>query len=86
MAAHWGSAQDSGDFYVGQWRDYPCDDSNPNLNPTQSQHSYVCSTPYDTSQKKEYPNPYNCPDGWIPLRESCYLYTGLNQGWDDALQ
>ena len=85
VAAHWGSAQDSGDFFVGQWRDYPCDASNPDMNPSNSQHSYVCSNPYESGLQIEYPNEYNCPDGWVPLRESCYLYTGQNMAWDQAL-
>ena len=86
VAAHWGNAQTTGEFYVGQWRDYPCDDTNQDINPSQSSHSYVCSMPYQSGETKSYPNHYKCPDGWIPRGESCYLWTNTKMDYDSALQ
>ena len=51
VAAHWGNAQTTGEFYVGQWRDYPCDNTNQDIHPSQSAHSYVCSMPYQSGEQ-----------------------------------
>ena len=85
VGAHWGDAQTSGEFFIGQWRDYPCDDTNKDIYIGQSQHSYVCSTPYEPSGTKTYPNDYNCPSGWIPHKDSCYLWTGQKGSYQTAL-
>jgi len=93
ILAHWHSQEQTEEFKLGSWRDYPCDSSNQNIEKKQSQHAYACTYPYTPGISSDPPNPHNCPPGWVPFRDSCYFYGGVEGGntqnhksWQEAQQ
>ena len=92
FVAHWHSQEQSEEFKLGNWRDYPCDGSNTNIEAEESEHAYACTYPYTPSITSDPPNPHNCPPGWTAYRESCYYYGGKQgagtggKSWQEAQQ